>query len=50
MLNAKAFTREIQALTEIRHRKIVKLYGFVHIHDGPLWCMNSWRRTMSKIF
>ncbi|RZB59878.1 MDIS1-interacting receptor like kinase 2 [Glycine soja] len=28
MLNLKAFTCEIQALTEIRHRNIVKLYGF----------------------
>ncbi|BAT96298.1 hypothetical protein VIGAN_08321300 [Vigna angularis var. angularis] len=27
-LNVKAFTSEIQALTEIRHRNIVKLYGF----------------------
>ncbi|KAL2336996.1 hypothetical protein Fmac_011442 [Flemingia macrophylla] len=26
--NVKAFTSEIQALTEIRHRNIVKLYGF----------------------
>jgi len=28
ILNMKAFTSEIQALTEIRHRNIVKLYGF----------------------
>nr|KYP50209.1 putative LRR receptor-like serine/threonine-protein kinase At4g08850 family [Cajanus cajan] len=28
MLNLKAFTSEIQALTEIRHRNIMKLYGF----------------------
>ncbi|KAG4940523.1 hypothetical protein JHK87_044394 [Glycine soja] len=28
MLNQKAFTSEIQALTEIRHRNIVKLHGF----------------------
>ncbi|XP_014624134.1 MDIS1-interacting receptor like kinase 2 [Glycine max] len=28
MLNLKAFTCEIQALTEIRHRNIVKLFGF----------------------
>ncbi|WVY96793.1 hypothetical protein V8G54_028944 [Vigna mungo] len=27
-LNVKAFRSEIQALTEIRHRNIVKLYGF----------------------
>ncbi|XP_028804009.1 MDIS1-interacting receptor like kinase 2-like [Neltuma alba] len=26
--NQKAFTREIRALTEIKHRNIVKLYGF----------------------
>jgi serine/threonine protein kinase len=26
--NQKTFTSEIRALTEIRHRKIVKLYGF----------------------
>ncbi|XP_022765918.1 MDIS1-interacting receptor like kinase 2-like [Durio zibethinus] len=28
MTNLKAFTSEIHALTEIRHRNIVKLYGF----------------------
>jgi len=28
MSNMKAFTNEIHALTEIRHRNIVKLYGF----------------------
>jgi len=28
MSNLKAFTNEIHALTEIRHRNIVKLYGF----------------------
>ncbi|XP_029125012.1 MDIS1-interacting receptor like kinase 2 isoform X2 [Cajanus cajan] len=28
MSNVKAFTREIQTLTNIRHRNIVKLYGF----------------------
>ncbi|CAJ2674039.1 unnamed protein product [Trifolium pratense] len=28
MPNLKAFTSEIQALTEIRHRNIVKLYGY----------------------
>ncbi|KAJ8759813.1 hypothetical protein K2173_009914 [Erythroxylum novogranatense] len=30
--NSKAFTSEILALTEIRHRNIVKLYGFC-VHD-----------------
>jgi tRNA A-37 threonylcarbamoyl transferase component Bud32 len=31
--NLKSFTNEIQALTEIRHRNIVKLYGFCsHSH------------------
>ncbi|XP_057441689.1 MDIS1-interacting receptor like kinase 2-like [Lotus japonicus] len=28
MLNFKAFTNEVRALTEIRHRNIVKMYGF----------------------
>ena len=28
MANLKAFTSEITALTEVRHRNIVKLYGF----------------------
>ena len=28
VVNLKAFTSEIRSLTEIRHRNIVKLYGF----------------------
>ncbi|XVE60481.1 hypothetical protein DITRI_Ditri05aG0132400 [Diplodiscus trichospermus] len=35
MTNLKALTSEIQALTEIRHRNIVKLYGFC-LH--PQYC------------
>ncbi|XVF36723.1 hypothetical protein REPUB_Repub19eG0082700 [Reevesia pubescens] len=35
VINLKAFTSEIQALTEIRHRNIVKLYGFC-LH--PQYC------------
>ena len=37
MVNLKAFTSEIRSLTEIRHRNIVKLYGFCsHPRHLPL--------------
>ncbi|KDP42079.1 hypothetical protein JCGZ_01867 [Jatropha curcas] len=34
--NSKAFASEIQALTEIRHRNIVKLHGFCSNSNQPL--------------
>ncbi|KAH1148596.1 hypothetical protein GYH30_043298 [Glycine max] len=50
MLNQKAFTSEIQALTEIRHRNIVKLYGFCsHSQFSFLVCEFLEKGSVEKI-
>ncbi|VVA13804.1 PREDICTED: MDIS1-interacting receptor like [Prunus dulcis] len=37
----KEFFNEIRALTEIRHRNIMKLFGFYSHHpDTRFWCMS----------
>ena len=35
MQDFKAFTTEVQAMTEIKHRNIVKMYGFC---SDPRYC------------
>ncbi|CAJ1785296.1 unnamed protein product [Sphenostylis stenocarpa] len=50
MINHKAFTSEIQALTEIKHRNIVKLYGFCsHSQYSFLVCEFLERGDLKKI-
>ncbi|BAT84830.1 hypothetical protein LR48_Vigan03g182900 [Vigna angularis] len=50
VLNQKAFTREIQALTEIRHRNIVKFHGFCsHSQYSLLVCEFLERGDVKKI-
>jgi len=50
ILNQKAFTREIQTLTEIRHRNIVKFHGFCsHSQYSFLVCEFLERGDVKKI-
>ncbi|EOY29538.1 Leucine-rich repeat receptor-like protein kinase family protein [Theobroma cacao] len=39
VVDQKAFHSEIRALTEIRHRNVVKLYGSALIPDTQFWCV-----------
>ncbi|WRX20002.1 Protein kinase domain - like 10 [Theobroma cacao] len=39
----KSFKDEIQMLTEVRHRNIIKLYGYCSRGGACTWSMNRWR-------
>nr|CAD1844082.1 unnamed protein product [Ananas comosus var. bracteatus] len=43
-INKKSFENEIRALTEVRHRNIVKLHGFCMRSGTCTWCMSIFEK------